>query len=419
MQETDVVVVGAGAAGLGAATALKQAGRRAVVLEGSGRAGGRAWTIRPPGLDGAWVDMGAIWLHAAEHNPLVPLAQQKGLRLMRSDALRQERTFIGNRPLTAAEQEAYDGAWERFETMADRILESGDAPLSAVASAMPDDPWAVTVESWEGPVIDVADAALLSLRDWRTNALNGSNLVPEGGLGAFVAGLAEGLDVRFDTPVRRVRWDRGVTVETAHGALQAKACIVTVSTGVLASGAIVFDPALPDATQACVNDLPMGLAVKVLLGATGPDRLDLPDHCSVDYRIEHSGDPLMVFQCWPFGRPYVQGWIGGSHAWALAEAGEGAVADFALERLRRIFGGRVDRVFAGGVRLVSHWDADPWIRGAYSYAGPGRADARAGLGQPLGGGRLLIAGEACNTPYAGTLAGAWLSGQAAAARVAA
>ena len=414
MQETDVVVVGAGAAGLGAATALKEAGRRAIVLEASNRAGGRAWTVQPPELDGTVFEMGAIWLHAAEHNPLVPLAQAKGLRLIRSDAIRHEQIFIGNRPLTASEQADYDGAWDRFEAAADRILQHGDAPLSAVARLLPDDPWALTIEAWEGPVIDVADPDLLSLQDWRTNALSGSNLVPEGGVGAFVASLAEGLDVRFNTPVRHIHWDGAVTVETDRGTLKAKSCIVTASTGVLTAGTIAFDPALPNDTLQCLNDLPMGLAVKVALHATGADRLDLPRHTSVAYRIERSGDPLMPFQCWPFGRPYVQGWIGGSKAWELAEAGEAAVVDFALERLRKIFGARIDRLFSGGAHLVTHWDSDPWIRGAYSYVPPGRAAARTQLAQPLGDGRLLFAGEACNTPYAGTVAGAWLSGQAAA-----
>ena len=62
----------------------------------------------------------------------------------------------------------------------------------------------------------------------------------------------------------------------------------------------------------------MGLAMKVALRAKGPDRLDLPLHCSVDRILERQRRPLMPFQCWPFGRDYVQGWIGGSVAWDLA-----------------------------------------------------------------------------------------------------
>jgi len=203
-------------------------------------------------------------------------------------------------------------------------------------------------------------------------------------------------------------------VETASGTVTAGACIVTVSTGVLASGALVFDPALPATIQDSIEALPMGLAMKVALRANGPDRLDLPLHCSVDRMVPRSGETLMPFQCWPFGRDYVQGWVGGGVAWDLAHEGEAAAIDYALSQLRELFGGRVDRLFAGGGSLVTHWDADPLIRGAYCYALTGHAQARDRLAEPLADGHLMFAGEACNVPYAGTLAGAWISGQAAA-----
>jgi monoamine oxidase len=417
--EADVVIIGAGLAGLGAAVAARNAGKRAVVLEASGRAGGRAWTDYPAALGGVWFDMGAIWLHDAEHNPLVPIARAAGDKLLRSDEIRKERSFIGDRMANEAELAGFAHAWPRYEAVADAVLAvEGDVSLAEVTRRLPDDPWAATIEAWEGPVICAVDADRFSALDWRRNALGGSNLVPEGGIGAFVRRrLAQGVDIRLNTPVTRVRWGGSggqVTVETAAGSVTAGACIVTVSTGVLASGALVFDPVLPALVGDAVQALPMGLAMKVALRAAGPDRLDLPLHCSVDRIIERSGDPLMPFQCWPFGRDYVQGWIGGSVAWDLARQGEAAAVDFALGYLRQMFGGRVDRLFAGGASLVTRWDADPWVRGAYSYAVPGSALARDALAEPLSGGHLMFAGEACHVGFAGTVAGAWLSGQSAA-----
>ena len=100
MSDVDVVVIGAGLAGLGAATALRAAGRSALVLEASGRIGGRAWTTYPAELGGVWFDMGAVWLHNAETNPLVPIARAAGETLLRSDELRVERTFVGTREAT-------------------------------------------------------------------------------------------------------------------------------------------------------------------------------------------------------------------------------------------------------------------------------------------------------------------------------
>lgn len=417
MSDVDVVVIGAGLAGLGAATALRAAGRSALVLEASGRIGGRAWTTHPAELGGVWFDVGAVWLHNAETNPLVPIARAAGETLLRSAELRVERTFVGTREATAEEYADYAGAWQRFEDRAAEILRTrDDVPMAEVARSMPDDTWAVTVETWEGPIICVASADEFSLRDWLRNVLSGSNLVPDGGIGAFVARrLGDGLDIRLSTPVTRVSWGgAGVSVETASGVVTARSAIVTVSTGVLAAGAIVFDPPLPVATQAAIHALPMGLAMKVALRTTGSDRLGLPLHCSIDRQVKRSGDPTMGFQCWPYKRDYVQGWVGGPVAWELARAGDAAAVDFALGQLRTLFGGRVDRVFAGGQQLVTRWDADPFVRGAYSFVRPGDADARAALAQPLADGHLLFAGEACHDGMTGTVAGAWISGQDAA-----
>jgi monoamine oxidase len=421
--DVDVVVIGAGLAGLGAAAALQDMGRSCMILEASGRAGGRAWTTNPAALGGVWFDMGAVWFHDAEHNPLVPIATAAGDKLLRSEQIRVERTYVGARLMNDDEAQSYDGAWSRFEAATDELLQNrADVSLADVTHSLPNDPWSATVEAWEGPVICAVDAAQFSARDWRRNALGGSNLVPDGGIGAFVERrLTAGLNIRLNTPATVVRWGGPggrVTVESAGGTLTGGACIVTVSTGVLAAGTLRFEPALPQNIQDCIHALPMGLAMKVALRANGPDRLDLPLHCSVDRRVAHSGLPLMPFQCWPFGRDYVQGWIGGGTAWQLAHDGEAAAVDYALGQLRELFGSRVDRVFAGGGSLVTQWDADPWIRGAYCYAVPGQSQARDRLAEPLAGGHLMFAGEACNVPYAGTLAGAWISGQAAARAVA-
>src|ERR1017187_3540944 len=101
--DVDVVVIGAGLAGLGAAAALQDMGRSCMILEASGRAGGRAWTTNPAALGGVWFDMGAVWFHDAEHNPLVTIARSAGERLLRSDEIRTERTYVGSRLMTEDE----------------------------------------------------------------------------------------------------------------------------------------------------------------------------------------------------------------------------------------------------------------------------------------------------------------------------
>jgi monoamine oxidase len=422
--EFDIVVIGAGVAGLAAASVLRDAGCHYLVLEASGRVGGRAWTTRPEALGGAVFDQGAVWLHAAERNPLARIAEGAGETLLDADQLRTGRTHVDGRWANEAERADYDQAWDRFEAAAAQLVGPGlpDVSLAEVARRLPDDPWALTVETWEGPIIAAAAAHELSLEDWRRNLLSGGNLLPEGGLGDIVARrLGAGAAIRLNTPATCVRWKGpggSVAVETPAGTVTASACIVTVSTGVLAAGGLRFDPPLPPEVAGCIAALPMGLATKVALRATGADRLGLPPFCSVDRRVTQSGEPTMIFSFWPFGRDHAIGWTGGGAAWELMRGGERAAVDFARSELRRLFGARADGVFAESGAVVTGWGADPFVRGAYAYARPGQAGSRARLGEPLADGHLMFAGEACHDGLAGTVGGAYLSG-AEAARVAA
>jgi monoamine oxidase len=413
-----IAVVGAGVAGLAAAAEAQRCGCRVVVLEAAPRVGGRAWTTWPAALGGARFEQGATWLHSADRNPLVAVARAAGEKLRDARTNRQHYTFAGTRLLSPADQADYHAAWDRFEQTALSLLHAGlpDCALAEVARRLTDDPWAATVEAWEGSIVAAADADELSLLDWHDNLLDGGNLLVDGGLGDFVARcLAPPAgDIWLSTQVSRINWNGPagrVALETTTGALQVEACIVTVSTGVLTTGGIRFDPALPEAWQDALSALPMGLALKVALRACSQDRLDLPSACLVDHQVARSGDPTMIFNTWPEGFDYVSGWIGGRAAWALQREGPAAAVDFTLTQLRHLFGSRVDKLFAAKYSVVTEWGLDPNFRGAYAFARPGGVPARMQLAQPLADGHLLIAGEACHAGgLAGTVGGAYASG---------
>ncbi len=121
----------------------------------------------------------------------------------------------------------------------------------------------------------------------------------------------------------------------------------------------------------------------------------------------------MSFIAWPFGEAHLVGFVGGGAAATLSRAGRAATEDFARAELRALLGSRAAAGIAGAV--VADWAADPWHRGAYAYARPGHAGARAALAVPLAGGRLAFAGEAVATDgLAGTVGGAFASGERAA-----
>lgn len=421
--EWDAVVVGAGVAGLAAAAELRAAGRSCLVLEADGRIGGRAYTERPPALGGAPFDHGASWLHDADDNPLTRLAQAAGYTLLDSASLRIEHTHIGPRQATPGELDAYGETETRLRAALESRAAAGDTSFAQALDevATPADQfWLATVEAWEAPIIAAADATALSLVDWDRNKLGGRNLRVIGGLGAFVQDHlgASAQRIALATPVRRIDWGgHHVAVDTKAGTVTAHACIVTVSTGVLTSDAIRFSPALPDALAEAIAGLPMGLLSKVALRATGSDRLDLPDFSVIDHHVARRGEPTMIFNAWPHGHDHLVGFIGGAAAWELARAGPAAAEAFCRAELRRWFGARADRTFAGGTSVVTSWGDDPRHLGAYCYARPGHADARLILAEGLARPRLHFAGEACHPTHGGTVGGAFFSGQQAARAV--
>ena len=416
LRDDGVAIIGAGVAGLAAARHLRRQGVQVTVLEASGRIGGRAFTETPAALGFAAFDHGASWLHAAQRNPLVALADPAEDMLTNSDDARAELLFVDGRRADAAETAAYEAAWDRLDAVVAPALDAGqpDRSLADAMAPMRDNPWAATVAGWEGAIIAAADADALSVRDWHQNRLDGPNLTVQGGLGAFVARRLA-TDVELATSVTAVAWDgaAGVRIETPRGTIRAAACIVTVSTGVLASGAIRFTPALPFAVQAAIAGLPMGLLSKVALRVAGPERFGLAFNTSLARQMRVDG-PTSAFIAWPRGADHVLGFVGGRTAWAVA-ADPTAAEDFARAELRAVLGSAA-RFDDGAV--VTGWGTVPVTLGSYAYAPPGQAGMRRQLEAAFPAERLLFAGEACRTDgLAGTVGGAFLSGTEAAARL--
>lgn len=401
--DPDVVVVGAGCAGIAAARTLAAAGKSFVVLEAGDRVGGRAHTAN---LAGAPFDHGATWLHQANENPLTPFIGEH----IDHDTVRGRHLHLGDRFATQAELAEYLQALDTFETA---IVEAPSEPDRAVSEVVPKGGrWDATIAHWLGSQINAAELSRISLRDYVAVDLEGPNLLPREGLGALVARLAEGLPIRLNHAVTRLRWDGpGVTVQGEWGALRAGAAIVTVSTGVLAAGGIRFTPDLPAEVQEAIDGLPLGLLTKYGFRATGEDRLGMAPFHSARRRLGAEVETAMSWIFWPFGRDQVFGFVGGARAWELAKESGAATEAAARADYTAMFGARGAALL--GQAVVTDWGTNPLFRGSYTHARPGHHESRALLSRPLGGRRLRFAGEACHSRFAGTVAGAWLSGEAA------
>ena len=404
----DVVVVGAGSAGLSAARRLISEGKSVVVVEGAGRIGGRAYT--ESGTFGVPFDHGCSWVMGPGDLPYAVMARDWGFTLLDHGSA-GEALYVGDRRATGAERRKYNTAWAQIESAVNRAGREGrDIPASTVIPADMD--FAGIPQTWMGPMDWAVDFEDLSTMDFWEYGDIGSNYMIKEGYGTLVSRMGAGLPVQLNAPATHVDWSgNGVSVETPSGTIRAKACIVTVSTGVLRAGSIKFTPELPHWKRQAISNLPMGLLAKVTLQFEGDQFGFVPNHWLTYWVPNEMPAEACYFLSFPFGFNIMIGFIGGQFGWQLSAEGTEAAVDFALNEVVNMVGGKARDHFIKG--HLTGWAENPWTYGAYAAATPGHHSARADLAKPIGD-RVFFAGEAVATPYHQLCGGAYLSGDAVA-----
>ncbi len=403
-READIVVIGAGAAGIAAARRIQLANRKVIVLEAAAQIGGRCLT------DTATFDVpfdrGARWLHNPETNPMIRLARNAGFDL--SAAPLGQKIRIGQRNARAGETEEFLAALVRTNRAIDDASR-GKADVSC-ASALPKDvgDWAGATEfvlGANGTGKDLKDVSVMDkVRAQDRNAAIGCRQ----GLGVLVAKLGEQVPLALSTPVSQITWSgRDVAVETSAGRITARAAVVTVSSNVLAAGNIKFTPEFPKRA--------LDAAAKLSLGSYDRVALQLPGN-----PLGLARDEVVIEQSKSTRTALLSANIGGSSLCVidvagsfgrdLSAQGETAMVAFATEWLSKLFGSNV----AAAVKKSSttRWNASPFILGAMSVAAPGAQPSRKILTEPFG--NVFLAGEATHETLWGTVDGAWESGERAA-----
>jgi monoamine oxidase len=401
MSEFDVVVIGAGAAGLAAARRIATAPLSLHVLEARDRAGGRGWTLRD--ATGLPIELGCGWLHSADENEWCIIAATLGYALDRTRP--QWRTQWKNLGFPPADHDDFRTTLERFW---DRLDAGGDAEKD-----VPGDTFLEPGCRWNG-LIDAISTYMngveldgLSARDFWRYRDTGINWRVVEGYGTLIASLAEGLDISFACPAQVIdHGGRRIRIVTPGGDIEARAVIVTVPTDVLAAGVPRFAPELPDKIAAA-QALPLGVADKVYLRLTGGEDIPNDAHLYGDIDRVDTGS----YHLRPLGRPLVEGYFGGEFARELEREGQAGFANFAIEQLAALIGNDIRKRLE--LIAASNWVRDPWARGSYSRARPGHADARQVLAAAVDQ-RLFFAGEACSRDDFSTAHGAYRSGVVAA-----
>ena len=398
--EFEVVIVGAGAAGIAAARRLSDAGVDALLVEARPRLGGRAWTALD--ASGMPLDLGCGWLHSAQRNPWRQIAEAQGCAIDKTPPPWSRASIqVG---MSAADRAAFFEALQEFRGRVHSLGEElSDQPASKLLD--PRSGWNSLIDAvstyYSGVELD-----RVSSRDLARYDDSGVNWRVIEGYGRVIADHGAGLPAKLGCKVERIdRRGRRLGVETSDGGIVADAVIVTLPTNLLAEQPALFLPALPEKTDAAAN-LPLGLADKLFLSLEGADEFEKESRA---FGARRTATAAYHFR--PFGRPQIEAYFGGALAADLEAAGERAFFDFARAELVGLFG----EDFAPRIKplQVHSWGRDPLSRGSYSCALPGKADSRAALAAPVDN-RLFFAGEACSPTDYSTAHGAYLTGVAAA-----
>jgi monoamine oxidase len=416
----DVIVVGAGVAGLTAASDLAANGLDVVVLEARDRIGGRTHTVS---LGDAEVDLGAAWVHDPWHNPLTTHLEFLGIPVVsdgmwghgmgafyNGDWLSSEETSSLVAALYNFDPEVAGSALrppsDRYSDGTSWYVETQLAPntRSAVVDAF--------LRQIVGAGVTGDDAKEISLEGMAAyeGEESGHNSVIPGGYRTLVDRLSKGVNVQLSAPVLRIdHSETGVTVTGKDRTLDASWAVLTAPLGVLKAGGIQFDPDMPRQHREALSRLKAKSLEKVVV--TFDNRFwseDLSqialldnDHGFIwvhDLGV-HTGVPTLV----ALYNPTIA---------AIQMPGTTAVETF-TSLLTAMFG----HIPSPKHAATTNWASDPYSLGSYSFIPVGASPRdMTTLTQPVGP-RLLLAGEHTFPSYYGTVQAAWLSGKRAAQEV--
>lgn len=427
--DTDVLVIGAGLAGLVAAQELTTRGYRVIVLEARDRIGGRVWTNHD--WPNAALDLGASWIHGVTGNPIAALAQKFNVDTVPTDYDSIAIYASEGKLLSEADAErlnaTLDDLLQALDKERKRRMEADEPDISlgaAIQEILADKNFSKDERRSLNYAINVsleheyaADVSDLSLFYWdESEEDRGGDVVFPGGYDQIVEGVAAGLDIRLNHMVSEIEYtDDGVTVATPQAEFTADYGVVTLPLGVLKQGQVNFLPPLPPAKQTAIDRLGMNVLNKVYLRFPtvfwAEEDTDLLGHIA-----ENKGEWAEFLNIYKYTRlPILLCFNAGEYGSAIEQRSDADIVASVMTVLRTLFDEAVPDPEAA---LITRWNADPFAGGAYSHyapgSGPDDVEALAASVDDV----LFFAGEATHAGHPATVHGAYLSGVRAAQAIA-
>src|SRR5215207_8205609 len=360
----DVAIIGAGAAGLGAAHALKNSGLSTIVLEARDRVGGRAHTILA--APGVIFDVGCGWLHSADQNSFVKIAKQLHFEVDKTrPPWREQAVHKAFPPPQRAEfLAALDAFYDRAEQAAAQAELSGKDSAASLYLE-PGNRWNPMIDAIS-TYINGTELDRVSILDMDAYKDSEINWRIRRGYGALMEAYGAPCPLALNCQVTLIDHSaKRVRIETSRGTLSAEKVIITVPTNLIADEAVRFHPPLPAKVDAA-RGLPLGLADKVTLALDEPEALPAEGNL----RAATMRTAMGTYHIRPFGQPCIEGFFGGRFAQSLEDAGPGALAAESINEIVSILGNDFRRKLKP--LAESRWAHDPFARGSYSHALPGQ-----------------------------------------------
>ncbi len=398
-----VIIIGAGAAGIGAGLKLKALKVPFLIVEAKSRVGGRAYTDKCS-LSYNW-DQGCSWFHCADVNPLVNWADKLGATYESIDQSSDFAFLLNGSWLDSDQQKSvHKYITDEFSAIYNSARQGKDIPISKILSK--DSSKALIVEEAVTLMCSVEPkfASALGYADYDDTE---NNVIVTSGYGDLIQRMATDLPIRKNTIVSAIRYQKtGVRVCTNIGDIDAKAVIVTASTNVLCSGQIDMPKGSACEVLDALAGTPCGTYEKVAIEMIKYP-FDPSELASIWLQTNHQAKPIF-FEILGNKKPVLIAHIAGQTARELILSGKGEMENFALEHLISAFGSSFQKSIQGVGKTA--WQTDPFIQGAYSYAKTGAAVNRRKMLQ-IDTDRIVFAGEAFSLPWYGTAHGAYQSGQ--------
>ena len=398
-----IIIIGAGAAGIGAGLRLKALGVPFIILEANDRIGGRAYTDSTS-LSSKW-DKGCSWFHCADINPLVGWANKLGTLYDRYDRSENALFWSESHWLDATESSSVNlNIQKRFQEIYATAELGHDVSIS---DNLVNNSFSATVSEELVKLMCSEEPQLASAVGYGDYNDTGVNWMVTSGYGDLINRMAADVPIRMNTKVLAISYQKGgVRVETSSGQLNARAIIVTTSTNVLRSGQISLPAGPAQQILELMEDVPCGTYEKIAIEFKHYP-LNTANNEAIWIQSYSDSNPT-YFQIPPQKQPMLIAHVAGEQARELVKIGSQGMADFAIQKLTSVFGSNINKIISG--TATTSWQSDPLIMGGYSYT-------RAGAGQnrrkmiEVDTGEIVFAGEAFSLPWYGTAHGAYQSGQ--------